>query len=167
MDPLKLPFSSQLLPRDTPGKVGGPPGDAFELVYTSVASPVRRKVHAVDPVLGEWIRLHLYGDVYSSPGLTLRQKELLMAARLAQANMAEQLFGHALAGLRFGASRGELEEAVGIGMAAAPGQGTPALEAVRREALKTLDMVSNVAADMVRGWCVNLEKKCWVESQLN
>lgn len=46
----------QLLEGDTPGKVGGPPGDAFELVYTSVTDTVREKVHAVDPVLAEYIR---------------------------------------------------------------------------------------------------------------
>jgi len=88
---------AQLLPEDSPAKVGGPPGDAFELVYGSVTDAVRRKVHSSDPGLGEWIRLHLYGDVYSSPGLDLRRKQLLMCARLAEANMQEQLFGHALA----------------------------------------------------------------------
>ena len=42
-------------------------------------------------------RLHLYGDIYSSPGLTLRQKQLLMVSFLAEANMHDQLFGHLLA----------------------------------------------------------------------
>ncbi len=116
---------AKLLPEDTPGKIGGPPGNAFELVYTSVTDAVRKRMHASDPVLGEWIRqasrrhfpkqcsqvcmhpsaaplishhrLHLYGDVYSSPGLDLRQKQLLMCACLAEHNMHEQLFGHALA----------------------------------------------------------------------
>lgn len=90
-------FFTQLLPENTPGKVGGPPGDAFELVYAQVTDAVRQRVHSADPVLGEWIRLHLYGDVYSSPGIDLRVKQLLMCARLSQADMQEQLFGHALA----------------------------------------------------------------------
>lgn len=77
--------------------MGGPPGDAFELVYGPVTAAVRRKCHGADPALGEWIRLHLYGDVYSSPGLDLRRKQLLMCARLGEANMQDQLFGHALA----------------------------------------------------------------------
>lgn len=47
---------AKLLPEDTPGKIGGPPGDAFELVYTSVTDAVRKRMHASDPVLGEWIR---------------------------------------------------------------------------------------------------------------
>jgi hypothetical protein len=46
----------QLLPEETPGKVGGAPGDAFELVYGSVTDKVRRNMHAADPVLGELIR---------------------------------------------------------------------------------------------------------------
>lgn len=46
----------QLLPEETPGKVGGPPGDAFEVVYDQVTDKVRRNMHAADPVLGEYIR---------------------------------------------------------------------------------------------------------------
>ena len=46
----------QLLEGDTPGKVGGHPGDAFDCVYTSVADPVRTNMHEVDPVLTEYIR---------------------------------------------------------------------------------------------------------------
>lgn len=50
--------------------------------------------------------LHLYGDVYSSPGLSLRQKQLLTCAFLAEAHMPDQLFGHALAALRCGRTAG-------------------------------------------------------------
>ena len=42
-------------------------------------------------------RVHLYGDVYSSPGLSMQHKQLLMVAFLGQANMPDELFGHALA----------------------------------------------------------------------
>lgn len=42
-------------------------------------------------------RLHLYGDIYSSPGLGLAQKQVLTCAFLGEANMHEQLFGHLLA----------------------------------------------------------------------
>lgn len=41
--------------------------------------------------------MHLYGDVYSSPGLDLRQKQLLACSFLGVACMPDQLFGHALA----------------------------------------------------------------------
>lgn len=49
-------YNVQLLPEDAPGKCGGPPGNAFELVYAKVTDAVRRAVHRVDPVLAEWIR---------------------------------------------------------------------------------------------------------------
>ena len=132
-----------MLPYDTPAKIGGPPGDAFELVYASVTDPVRAKVHSADPVLGEWIRLHLYGDIYSSPGLDMRRKQLIMCARLGQANMGEQLFGHAFAALRFGARAAELEEAVELGCRiGSEGGGSAAQNAsVRKEALNVLHMV--------------------------
>jgi len=105
---------AKLLPYDTPAKVGGPAGDAFDLVYANVATAVRKKVHSADPALGEWIQVHAYGDIYSSPGLDLRRKQLLMCARLAQANMDEQLFGHAIAALRFGNTKDVLLEAVSL-----------------------------------------------------
>lgn len=125
----------QILAEDTPAKCGGPPGNAFEMVYGGVTDLVRKKMHAADPALGEWIRCgaagggglagsawharpvpirkrnsrwalmvppaprrcHLYGDLYSSPGLDLRQKQLLACAFLGVAHMPDQLFGHALA----------------------------------------------------------------------
>ena len=46
----------QVLPEDTPAKAGGAPGNAFELVYDGVTDLVRKKMHAADPALGEWIR---------------------------------------------------------------------------------------------------------------
>ena len=122
------------------GKVGGPPGNAFELVYGGTTDAVRKKMHAVDPVLSEYIRclvrlqpnqntvgrlpltviacwrhrLHLYGDVYSSPGLDLRQKQLLMVSFLSEANMHDQLFGHLLA-VRLPCLRSSSAALVGVG----------------------------------------------------
>ena len=92
-----LRYVMQMIPEDFPGKVGGPPGNAFELVYGTVSDQVRKKVQDADPVLSEWIQRHLYGDVYSSPGISLRQKQLLTMVGLINAGMMEQLFGHALA----------------------------------------------------------------------
>lgn len=127
---------AKLLPEDTPAKCGGPPGNAFELVYTSVTDAVRKKCHNADPGLGEWIRMHLYGDVYSSPGLDLRCKQLLMCAALAEADMGEQLYGHALAGLRFGNRIEQLEEAVKIAFEMTPRPRPKLLE----QALHTLTL---------------------------
>lgn len=63
-----------------------------------------------------------------------------MSARLAQASMGEQLFGHAFAGLRFGVTLGELEEAVEIAFKISPVKGA-VLEKAHAEAVKILGMV--------------------------
>ncbi|BDA49034.1 hypothetical protein COCOBI_13-1440 [Coccomyxa sp. Obi] len=126
----------QLLDGNTPGKVGGPPGDAFDLVYTVVADAVREKMHNVDPVLTEYIRRHLYGDIYSSPGLTLAQKQILMVAFLGEANMHEQLFGHLLAAMRFGNDLEACLKAIQIGFELSP---RPS-DTVYQGAVKTLEM---------------------------
>ncbi|KAK9814833.1 hypothetical protein WJX72_012357 [[Myrmecia] bisecta] len=106
--------AAKLLEEDVPGKAGGPPGNAFQLVYTKVTDAVRQKLHTVDPVLAEYIRMHLYGDIYSSPEVELRQRQLFMCAFLAEANMHEELFGHMLAALRFGNDREACRDAVDI-----------------------------------------------------
>ncbi|KDD75383.1 hypothetical protein H632_c710p1 [Helicosporidium sp. ATCC 50920] len=122
----------------TEGKVSGPPGNAFELVYGDIALAVRKKLHDADPVLGEWIRLHLYGDVYSSPGIDLRMKQLALCGFLGEADMPDQLFGHALAAFRFGATREQVEEAVDL---AYESMKSEAKTAAHKEAFKIIDMV--------------------------
>jgi hypothetical protein len=78
--------------------------------------------------------------VYSSPGLDLRAKQTLTCAFLAEAAMPDQLFGHALAALRFGASLAALQEAAQLACEA--GRREPDdQQAVLGSALKTLDMV--------------------------
>ncbi|KAK9827381.1 hypothetical protein WJX81_004806 [Elliptochloris bilobata] len=128
--------AAKLLPHDTLGKIGGAPGDAFQLVYGSVAGAVRAKVHSVDPVLAEYIMRHLYGDVYSSPGLGLRQKQVLMVAFLGQADMHEQLFGHLLAAMRFGVNLEGCLKAIDLGFERAPAPDGD----VYKAALKTLEL---------------------------
>lgn len=64
---------------------------------SNINQAVKDKVQGADPVLAEWIQKHLYGDVYSSPGLTMRQKQLCTVAGLVHADMMEQLFGHSIA----------------------------------------------------------------------
>ena len=106
------------IPHDTPGKISSPcqdlHGNAFALVYHGVEASVRRKVYDADPVLENWIQGHLYGDVYSSPGLTMLQKQYLTVAGLVKSNMMEQLFGHAIAALRFGATEEFLKGIIDI-----------------------------------------------------
>ena len=87
----------QLLEGDTPGKVGGQPGDAFELVYTSVTDIVRGKMHTVDPVLAEYIRyrsdatlgLHPHADRMQSPRCAPGARKLLRSAVQGSASLAE------------------------------------------------------------------------------
>ncbi|CAK0786429.1 hypothetical protein CVIRNUC_009642 [Coccomyxa viridis] len=128
--------AAKLLEGDSPGKVGGAPGNAFELVYTSVTDTVRERMHAVDPVLAEYIRRHLYGDIYSSPGLSLAQRQVLMCAFLGEANMHEQLFGHLLAAMRFGNDLEACLKAIQIGFELSP---RPS-DSVYQGAVKTLEM---------------------------
>jgi hypothetical protein len=45
-----------LLQEEAPGKAGGPPGNAFELVYDKMADRVLGRLYNVDGVLAEWIR---------------------------------------------------------------------------------------------------------------
>jgi len=121
------------IPFDTPGKVSarssGAPlspasspvpssdsvpslqGNAFRLVYHELSPKVRNTVYQADPVLENWIQNHLYGDVYSSPGLSMLSKQHLTIAGLVKSNMMDQLYGHALAALRFG---GDVEFLKGI-----------------------------------------------------
>lgn len=121
-----------------PGKIGGAPGDAFELVYDKVTDKVRDKLYDWDPVLSEYIRLHLYGDVYSSPGLSMRQKQMLTVSFLGEANMHDQLYTHLIAALRFGASKGACEHALKIGFQMSP-RPNIILQPIQRGAKRALE----------------------------
>lgn len=107
-------YNAQLLPEDVPGKCGGPPGDAFELVYGNVSPAMHTALREIDPVLADWIRRHLFGDIYSSPGLDMQQKQLLTIAFLAQADMQDELSMHAIAGMRFGLTLRACRQAVDL-----------------------------------------------------
>jgi len=96
------------------GKAGGAPGNAFALVYGSKTIKVYENLYKVEPVLSEWIRLHCYGDIYSSPGLSLRQKQLMISGFLAEAEMHDEFFGHCIAGFRFGGTLPQIVGAVDI-----------------------------------------------------
>ena len=93
---------------------GNNAGNAFQLVYSSLSPKVRNTVYQADPVLENWIQNHLYGDVYSSPGLSMLSKQHLTIAGLVKSNMMDQLYGHALAALRFGGDPDVLKGIVDI-----------------------------------------------------
>ncbi len=124
------------IPHDTPGKISSCTGvddadctgtvrdtlkhndhnrgNAFQLVYSALSPKVRNTVYQADPVLENWIQNHLYGDVYSSPGLSMLSKQHLTIAGLVKSNMMEQLYGHALAALRFGGDEHMLKGIVDV-----------------------------------------------------
>ena len=39
-----------------PGKAGGQPGNAFDLVYATKTDKVYQNLYQMDPVVSEWIR---------------------------------------------------------------------------------------------------------------
>lgn len=83
--------------------------------------------------------IHLYGDVYATPGLPLATKQLLMVAFLGEAGMPDQLFGHALCALREGATASGLLAALDAGFQAARVRASPARAAVYEAGLAALE----------------------------
>lgn len=84
---------------------GQPPRSRWiQLCTPSISHPARPLAPLLSGLPG---RLHLYGDIYSSPGLDMQRKQLLTCAFLSEAGMPDQLFGHALAALRRAPLRGE------------------------------------------------------------
>ncbi|MFX8203601.1 carboxymuconolactone decarboxylase family protein, partial [Acinetobacter baumannii] len=65
------------------------------------------------PDLGRYIVEFGFGDVYSRPGLTLREREIAtIAALTALGNAAPQLKVHIAAGLNVGLTRQEITETI-------------------------------------------------------
>ncbi|CAL8463741.1 g3275 [Coccomyxa elongata] len=148
-----------VLGESEPGKAGGPPGNAFNLVYNGVVSNVWSRLYTIDGVLAEWIRLHAYGDVYSNPGLSLQQKQLITSAFLSEANMHDEMFGHLLAAMRFGADEAACRAAIEIAFRASPAVQPPHEEhPVYRNALGVLSKaVDKVQRDGLQGSMADAE----------
>ncbi|CAJ0807961.1 MULTISPECIES: carboxymuconolactone decarboxylase family protein [Ralstonia] len=67
----------------------------------------------ISPDLGRYIVEFGFGDVYSRPGLTLREREIAtIAALTALGNAAPQLKVHIAAGLNVGLTRHEITETI-------------------------------------------------------
>jgi len=67
----------------------------------------------ISPDLGRYIVEFGFGDVYSRPGLTLREREIAtIAALTALGNAAPQLKVHIAAGLNVGLTRQEITETI-------------------------------------------------------
>ncbi|KAK9808538.1 hypothetical protein WJX73_006328 [Symbiochloris irregularis] len=130
----KALHASGHLGEDTPGKMGGPPGNAFELVYAKVRDRVWQNLYQVDSYISEAIRIHAYGDIYSSPGLNLQQKQIFIIGFLGTADMHDELFGHCLAALRFGVPQAACEYTIRTAFQMDPSKP----EALQRRAVKIL-----------------------------
>lgn len=126
--------------------------DTFRKVYGPASRRVSSRLDAADPVLAGWIATHLYGDggIYGAPGLSLATKAMLMVCFLGDADMPDQLFGHAVAGLRHGAPLESLTDALDAGFRASRVPLCAEREAAYGRAVAALDAAAaRVQADGV------------------
>ncbi|MBW8772250.1 MAG: carboxymuconolactone decarboxylase family protein [Gemmatimonadetes bacterium] len=83
-----------------------------KVVYGSNYERLRQTVRDLHPALDEWMITEGYGRTLSRPGLTLRQRELLMVAMCAVLDVPHQLHSHLKGALHAGASGAEVGEAL-------------------------------------------------------
>lgn len=83
-----------------------------KIVYGSNYERLRQTVRDLHPALDEWMITEGYGRTLSRPGLTLRQRELLMVAMCAVLDVPHQLHSHLKGALHAGATPGEVGEAL-------------------------------------------------------
>ena len=81
-------------------------------MYGSNYERLRQTVRDLHPALDEWMITEGYGRTLSRPGLTLRQRELLMVAMCAVLDVPHQLHSHLKGALHAGASSAEVEAAL-------------------------------------------------------
>ena len=80
------------------------------IVYGSNYERLRQTVRDLHPALDAWMITEGYGHTLSRPGLTLRQRELLMVAMCAVLDVPHQLHSHLKGALHAGASSAEVGE---------------------------------------------------------
>ena len=83
-----------------------------QVVYGSNYERLRETVRQLHPDLDGWMITEGYGRTLSRPGLTLRQRELLMMAMCAVSDVPHQLHSHLKGALHAGASAAEVGEAL-------------------------------------------------------
>jgi 4-carboxymuconolactone decarboxylase len=83
-----------------------------KVVYGSNYERLRQTVRDLHPALDEWMITEGYGRTLSRPGLTLRQRELLMVAMCAVLDVPHQLHSHLKGALHSGATNAEVGEAL-------------------------------------------------------
>jgi 4-carboxymuconolactone decarboxylase len=88
--------------------------ETFHAVYADAAPRVAERLTDLHPVLPAWTLEFAYGRVLSRPVLPLLDRELLAVAILtALGRCDDALVGHARAALRLGATREDVDAAVG------------------------------------------------------
>ena len=83
-----------------------------KVVYGSNYERLRETVRQLHPDLDGWMITEGYGRTLSRPGLTLRQRELLMMAMCAVSDVPHQLHSHLKGALHAGATVAEVGEAL-------------------------------------------------------
>jgi len=86
--------------------------ETCKVVYGANYERLRQTVRDLHPALDQWMITEGYGRTLSRPGLTLRQRELLMVAMCAVSDVPHQLHSHLKGALHAGASAAEVGEAL-------------------------------------------------------
>ena len=86
--------------------------ETCKVVYGSNYERLRETVRQLHPDLDGWMITEGYGRTLSRPGLTLRQRELLMVAMCAVLDVPHQLHSHLKGALHAGATAAEVGEAL-------------------------------------------------------
>ena len=84
--------------------------ETCKVVYGSNYERLRETVRQLHPDLDGWMITEGYGRTLSRPGLTLRQRELLMVAMCAVLDVPHQLHSHLKGALHAGATAAEVGE---------------------------------------------------------
>lgn len=90
------------------------------IVYGPNYERLRQTVRDLHPALDAWMITEGYGRTLSRPGLTLRQRELLMMAMCAVSDVPHQLHSHLKGALHAGATVAEVGEGLEAAIAGIP-----------------------------------------------
>ena len=91
-------------------------GEVCRRVYGANYEKLRGNVTAIHPELDQWMVVEGYGKVLGRPGLDLTARELCIVAQLTAAQREVQLHSHLRGALNAGATPGEVEASIRIGL---------------------------------------------------
>src|SRR6266550_3851735 len=89
-------------------------GAVCAAVYGRAYHKLLLNLRALHPALEDLVLVDAYGKVIGRPGLDLKRRELCTVAAIAVLGTAEQLHSHLRGALNTGATRGEVEEVLGL-----------------------------------------------------